>query len=100
MFHYRRNEVEARSLDMQRHQMAIAPAKRELQLGSTDDDTAVDGVPLDYDDTLFGNKPDITYNLDEYRQFLTIREAMIEYVPACLSSESRSATKVHYPPWS
>ena len=33
-----------------------------------------------YDETVFGNKPDLTYNLDEYRQFLTIREVLIEYV--------------------
>ena len=80
VFHYKRNEVEERSLDMQRHQMAIAPAKRELQLGDYADDTAEDGVPLDYNDVLFGNKPDPTYNLDEYRQFLTIREVLLEYV--------------------
>ena len=94
VFHYRRNEVEARSLDMQRHQTAIAPAKRELQLGSIDDDTAIDGVPLDYDDTLFGNKPDITYNLDEYRQFLTIREAMIEYVTSVVRKRVNGVTRL------
>ena len=65
VFHYNRNEVEARSLDMQRHQMAIAYA---------------DDRPSDYDDTAFGTKPDLTYNLDEYRQFLTIREVLLEYV--------------------
>ena len=80
VFHYKRNEVEERSLDMQRHQIAIAPAKRELQLGDYADDTAEDGVPLDYDDSLFGTKPDPAYNLDEYRQFLTIREVLLEYV--------------------
>ena len=80
VFHYKRSEVEERSLDMQRHQIAIAPAKRELQLGDYADDTAEDGVPLDYDDSLYGTKPDPTYNLDEYRQFLTIREVMLEYV--------------------
>ena len=37
-------------------------------------------VPLDYDDTAFGTKPELTYNLDEYRQFLTIREVLLEYV--------------------
>ncbi len=80
VFHYNRSEVEARSLDMQRHQMAIAPAKRELKLGDLSDDTAEDGVPLDYDETLYGTRPDLTYNLDEYRQFLTIREVLLEYV--------------------
>ena len=80
VFHYKRDEVEARSLDMQRHQIAITPAKRELKLGDYADDTAVEGVPLDYDETVFGNKPDMTYNLDEYRQFFTIREVLLEYV--------------------
>lgn len=80
VFHYKRSEVEARSLDMQRHQLAITPAKRELKMGDLSDDTAEDGVPLDYDDTMYGTKPDLSYNLDEYRQFLTIREVLLEYV--------------------
>ena len=65
VFHYKRSEVEARSLDMQRHQIS----KKEETV-----------VPLDYDDTAFGTKPDLSYNLDEYRQFLTIREVLLEYV--------------------
>ena len=85
VFHYNRSEVEARSLDMQRHQMAITPVKRELQLGDLSDESAEDGVPLDYDETVFGIKPDLAYNLDEYRQFLTIREVLIEYV-SCVSN--------------
>ncbi len=80
VFHYKRSEVEARSLDMQRHQIAIAPAKHELKLGDDADDTAEEGVPLDYDKTVFGIQPDLSYNLDEYRQFFTIREVLIEYV--------------------
>ena len=80
VFHYKRNEVESRSMDMQRHQIAITPVKRELQLGDHADDTAEDVVPLDYDETVFGIKPDLSYNLDEYRQFLTIREVLLEYV--------------------
>ena len=80
LFHYKRGEVEARSLDMQRHQMAIAPAKQEQHLGDYADDTAEEVVPLDYDETVSGTQPDLTYNLDEYRQFLTIREVLIEYV--------------------
>jgi hypothetical protein len=80
VFHYQRSEVEARSLAMQRHQKAIAPAKRELKIGDLSDDTAEDVVPLDYDETVFGTKPDLSYNLDEYRQFLTIREVLLEYV--------------------
>ena len=80
VFHYSRGEVEARSVAMQRHQIAISPAKQELQIGVFADATAEDGVPMDYDETLFGVKPDLTYNLDEYRQFLTIREVLLEYV--------------------
>ena len=80
VFHYSRGEVEARSLSMQRHQIAIAPAKREIKLGDTSDDMAEEGVPLDYDETVLGTKPELTYNLDEYRQFLTIREVILEYV--------------------
>ena len=85
VFHYNRSEVEARSLDMQRHQIAIAPAKRELVLGDLSDDTAEDGVPMDYEETVFGTKRDLTYNLDEYRQFFTIREVLLEYVN-CVSN--------------
>ena len=66
VFHYKRSEVEARSLDMQRHQIAIAPTE--------------DIAPSDYDETVFGTKPDLSYNLDEYRQFHTIREVLLEYV--------------------
>ena len=84
VFHYQRSEVEARSLGMQRHQMAIAPAKREIKLGDFSDDTAEDVVPLDYDETVLGTKPYLSYNLDEYRQFHTIREVLIEYV-SCVS---------------
>ena len=94
VFHYNRSEVEARSLDMQRHQIAIAPAKRELQLGDYSDDTAEDGVPLDYDDSLFGTRPYPTYNLDEYRQFLTIREVLIEYVNCVRKTKIDGVTKM------
>ena len=80
VFHYKRSEVEARSIDMQRHQIAITPAKRELQLGDRADDTAEEVVPLDYDEIVFGTKPDLSYNLDEYRQFLSVREVLLEYV--------------------
>ena len=85
VFHYQRSEVEARSLDMQRHQMAIAPVKREVQLGVNDDDMAEEGVTLDYDDKAFGTLPYLTYNLDEYRQFFTVREVLLEYVE-CVSN--------------
>ena len=63
VFHYNRSEVEARSLDMQRHQKTMAQPQ-----------------PLDYNETVYGTKPDLSYNLDEYRQFLTIREVLLEYV--------------------
>ena len=86
VFRYNRSEVEARSLDMQRHQMAITPAKREVKLGDHADETAEDGVPLAYDATVLGTKPALTYNLDEYRQFLTIREVLIEYV-SCVTKK-------------
>ena len=84
VFHYKRSEGEARSLDMQRHQIAITPAKREIKLGDNSDDTAEDGKPLDYDETIYGIHPYLSYNLDEYRQFLTIREVLLEYV-RCVS---------------
>lgn len=84
VFHYQRDEVERRSIAMQRHQMAITPEKRELQLGVFADEATEETIPLDYDDTLFGVKPFLTYNLDEYRQFLTIREVLVEYV-GCVS---------------
>ncbi len=84
VFHYKRSEVEARSLDMQRHQIAITPAKREIKLGDNADNTAEDGKPLDYDETIYGIHPYLSYNLDEYRQFLTIREVLLEYV-RCVS---------------
>ena len=95
MFHYKRSEVEARSIDMQRHQMAIAPAKRELQLGDDADETAEEGVLLDYDDNAFGTKPYLTYNLDEYRQFLTIREVLVEYVN-CVSNRKNNGVQQLY----
>ena len=94
VFHYKRSEVEARSMDMQRHQIAIAPAKRELQLGDYADDTAVDGIPLDYDEMVFDTKPDLTYNLDEYRQFLTIREVLLEYVKCVKKKKIDGVTKL------
>ena len=64
VFHYNRREVEARSLDMQRHQMVRYQ----------------EPVVSRYDETAYGTKPDLSYNLDEYRQFLSIREVLLEYV--------------------
>ena len=71
VFHYNRSEVEARSLDMQRHQMAITPKESNGQPSF---------VPLEYNEMAYGTKPDLSYNLDEYRQFRTIREVLVEYV--------------------
>ena len=87
VFHYKRSEVETRSIDMQRHQIIIAPAKRELKMGDYADDTEEVVEPLDYDETVFGTKPYLTYNLDEYRQFLTIKEVLIEYVKCVWNKE-------------
>ena len=94
VFHYQRDEVEARSLDMQRHQMAIAPAKRELQLGDDADETAEEGVLLDYDSTVYGTQPDLSYNLDEYRQFFTIREVLLEYVSCVKTTKTDGVSRL------
>ena len=94
VFHYKRSEVEARSLDMQRHQVAIAPAKREIQLGDHADDTAEDVIPLDYDEKVLGTKPDLSYNLDEYRQFLTIREVLLEYVSCVKNTKINGVSRL------
>ena len=77
VFHYNRSEVEARSLDMQRHQKAITPAKSDTD---TPESTPSPIEPLPYDDNAYGTKPDQSYNLDEYRQFFTVREVILEYV--------------------
>ena len=77
VFHYQRSEVETRSLDMQRHQRFLAGQPEE--------------APLPYDATVFGTMPDLTYNLDEYRQFLTIREVLLEYV-SCVRTAKINGT--------
>ena len=93
-FYYNRGEVEARSLNMQKHQIAIAPAKRELRLGDFADDTAEEGVPLDYNEIVFGTKPEQSYNLDEYRQFFTIREVLLEYVKHVRKIKNNGVTQL------
>ena len=75
VFHYNRSEVEARSLDMQRHQQA---PKQEPAVAA-------------YDETIHGTKPDLSYNLDEYRQFLTIKEVLLEYV-SCVTRRKINGT--------
>jgi len=62
-FNYNRTEVEKRSVQMQ---MAVA------------DTMVVDSTVLSHE--IFSTKPILTYNLDEYRQFHTIREVLLEYV--------------------
>jgi hypothetical protein len=77
VFHYQRQEVETRSLAMQRRQATHEPDQ-----------------PTVYDATLFGRKPDISYNLDEYRQFLTIREVLTEYVTDVTKKTVQGATRL------
>ena len=84
VFHYKRSEVEARSLDMQRHQLSI---------GANSENQAT-GVPLDYNETVFSTKPDLTYNLNEYRQFLTIREVLLEYVSCVMKKKNNGVTQL------
>ena len=78
VFHYQRSEVEARSINMQRYQLLKG-----------DNGNLATGDSLDYEATLYGIQPDLSYNLDEYRQFLTIREVLLEYV------ECVKRTRVH-----
>ena len=71
VFYYKRNEVETRLIDLQRSK----PSEKEVVSG--------------YDDMAFGTKPDLSYNLDEYRPFLIIREVLLEYV-SCVSKRTRN----------
>ena len=80
VFHYKRSEVEARSLDMQRHQQAILPRSSFLL------------PPSSFD--LLGTQPDLSYNLDEYRQFLTVREVLLEYVSCVTDRRINGALKL------
>ncbi|MBO7139218.1 MAG: hypothetical protein J6W19_01380, partial [Prevotella sp.] len=85
-FHYNRSEVEARSLAMQRRLQSkedLRPSTTDLRPQKPYHQTT--NTPDDYDDTLFGTRPYLTYNLDEYRQFRTIREVLLEYV-SCVST--------------
>ncbi len=79
-FHYQRNEVEQRSKEMQLHQIAITPEKKEAVIGEYEDAQTEEGVPLNYEPSYYGKMPDLSYNLDEYRQFLTVKESLIEFV--------------------
>lgn len=62
-FNYNRAEVEKRSVQMQ---LAV------------NDTMVVDSTV--FSDEVFSTKPLVSYNLDEYRQFRTIREVLLEYV--------------------
>ena len=94
VFNYNRSEVEARSLDMQRHQIIIAPAKQELQLGVFNDEATEEAKPLEYNELVYGTKPDLSYNLDEYRQFLTIKEVLLEYVTCVTKKRIKGTSKL------
>ena len=94
VFNYKRSEVEARSLEMQRHQMAIAPVKHELQIGVFTDEATEEAMPLAYSPMVFGANPDLTYNLDEYRQFFTIREVLVEYVDCVRKVKNNGRTQL------
>ncbi len=79
-FHYQRSELEKRSKEMQIHQMEINPENKEDGSVVKKDATTEEGIPLDYDPRYYGKLPDLSYNLNEYRQFSTINETIIEYV--------------------
>lgn len=92
VFCYNRTEVEQRSKEMQLHQIAIAPKKEELVIGGQVDDATIEkGVPLNYDDKIFGQGPVRSFNLDEYRQFYTIGEVVLEYVNGVRTSSKNGA---------
>ena len=91
VFHYKRSEVEARSMEMQRHQAALRHGDRSHDPGLGQDSVSA----TRYDDTLFDTKPDISYNLDEYRQFLTVREVLIEYVVGVRSKKEDGRVQLY-----
>lgn len=84
VFHYQRSEVEARSISMQRRQLALARAVgSERQAASANGPASIGDSATQsrtYDPRVFDTTPNLSYNLDEYRQFLTIREVLLEYV--------------------
>jgi hypothetical protein len=43
---------------------------------------------------VFGANPDLTYNLDEYRQFFTIREVLVEYVECVRKVKNNGRTQL------
>lgn len=95
VFCYNRSEVEQRSKQMQLHQMAIAPEKRELKIGEQFDEATENTVASDYDDIILGNKPSLSYNLSEYRQFYTVGETLLEFVNNVLKTRSGGVTQLY-----
>ncbi len=99
VFHYYRSEVEGRSASMQRHQIALA------RIAGSDGSTAAangaatildsDAQRRPYDPRVFGTTPDLSYNLDEYRQFLTVREVLLEYV-SCVTKRKTDGVSQLY----
>ena len=87
LFHYQRSEIEDRSIIMQRHQRFRVHASAEITATAS-------GTLLDYDEMVFGTKPDITYNLDEYRQFLTVRDVLLEYVIGVVKKKDNGVTQL------
>ena len=77
VFHYKRSEVEARSIAMQQHQKTMPTP-----------------TAFEYDETVFGMKPDLSYNLDEYRQFHTLREVLLEYVSCVKKKKINGITQL------
>lgn len=63
-FQYNRKEVEQRSIAMQQMNLERADSVK----------------PAEYSDVVFNTKPVASYNLDEYRQFATVGESMLEFV--------------------
>lgn len=70
-FMYNRKEVEQRSIAMQQMNLERADSVK----------------PMEYSDVVFNTKPVVHYNLDEYRQFATVGESMLEFVDFVHESE-------------
>lgn len=78
LFRYNRKEVEARSIAMQ---------QTDLERG--------DSIKMgEYSDVVFNTSPIASYNLDEYRQFATIGESMLEFVNFVHESEKNGAPEL------
>lgn len=78
-FRYNRKEVEARSIDMQRIDLERADSVK----------------PAEYSDMVFNTKPILHYNFDEYRQFATVGESMLEFVGLVHQSEKNDMPELY-----